>query len=1451
VVLVTDSNAVKRILTVVLCVTVVLGCFSINPQTAKAADSAFTAGMDMVVGFDFNGNLTSLVSGVAATAHGTDAYAAGQNGNAANLSSNFYITVANEDGSSPLAGLEEFVVSYDSNPSANNNSGWTFFASRTVRAPKYPWEHYLGIIDTTTNVEAQRFHNNGGRPVSGSAAATAGWRHVDVHYTRTTTRLYIDGTLVDVTASEYPVEEVLSAAGGFIYIGHGLWGGPNGNEAQNEYFTGALDNFRIWKPAALGDADAVAAAKADLSLPYGVSEYEVRGNIELPAAGKHGTAITWAASHPAIVTTVAAGGKAPGIVARPASDTVVTMTATITKGAASAVKTFQFLVKAAVTPKQHSDYGAYLFAHFTGGEGSPTDEQIYFATSLNGTAWTDLRSSGDPILTSDIGELGVRDPYILRSPEGDKFYLIATDLSINRRGGWGNAGWSTGSTYMIIWESPDLVNWSDPRRIDVAGGIHDAGMLWAPEAVYDEGAGDYFVFWATQQTISGNASYLTDVWCSRTRDFWTFTEPSIWIDNPNNETIDTTVIKSGDYWYRSSKVGANGVTANDHAIDIQRASSLEGTWTTINTLANALNVPGYDNTQFEGPELFLYNQNEWVGGAETYGLMVDNYAGGYGGGYIPFRATNLGSTNTAGWSRGSDIDFGALTKRHGSIMPITTAEYDAFMAEYQEEPDVSNGGGALSDLDMTLLSKFDFNDLTGNPGTGTVITNTEGSVSAKATVVGGELMLSNTSRPDNSGYSLQITENGRYLNVTKNDADSSPFLAGLTNIVISYDSRPDASNNTGWTFYAAQNTTAQDTLGDKYIGALDKRTGLRVERFNGVGRDGNFMESTWTALTTWKHVDIHFSPTGSYMYIDGVLTNQHTSALALTSILTATGGIFQIGKANWGGGEYYRGYIDNFAVYKVNTPELLLNVKADAPRVTITTTIDQKKHTAKLYINRPISAANGVVMTDLSSVPLDFTLGAGVTIIGGEAAAYDLRQPVTVQVTNGTKTQTWTLSAELDNNAALTVAPSDIDTGVVPSITYQFADPDVKIFGDKYYIYPTTDGYPLWSGYKFHCFSSDNLIDWVDEGVILDLQASAAYNNIKGVAVGIVPWSNGNAWAPAIEYKNGLYYFYFCGHYTSANEKAIGVAWSTSPTGPFTVKDSPLVANARDCGSITMGQTIDPSVFTDPDTGVSYLLFGNGNAAIVELNDDMISFKSGTMRNYTGATDFREAIMVVKADGMYHFTWSCEDTGSENYSVAYGVSASLFGPISYKGRILSKDMSVDIAGPAHHSMFYHPERGEWYIVYARHVTPLGVWEGAGGGQGNHREVCIDYLPYADGVFKKATPTHRGVLMPTYVHENVTIFDKDALVGGQTLTATTYVTNREDAPLTTKAILAVYNGYGRLIQIDTSAAATIGKDQRSVSETSVTLPADAAGLTVKAYVWDGAYTPYRMETTFGQ
>ncbi len=290
-----------------------------------------------------------------------------------------------------------------------------------------------------------------------------------------------------------------------------------------------------------------------------------------------------------------------------------------------------------------------------------------------------------------------------------------------------------------------------------------------------------------------------------------------------------------------------------------------------------------------------------------------------------------------------------------------------------------------------------------------------------------------------------------------------------------------------------------------------------------------------------------------------------------------------------------------------------------------------------------------------------------------------------------------------------------------PVIKGLYADPDIAIFDGKYYIYPTSDGYDGWSGTKFCVFSSEDGKSFKNEGQILDL------------ATDDVPWAIGSAWAPCIAHKNNKYYYYFCGKEPDGRS-AIGVAVADSPVGPFKAMDKPLITlDITAKNGIQMCQTIDPSIYMEGDK--VYLLFGNCFGAIVELNDDMVSFVPGTMKNIEGLYDFREAVTVFKRGGMYHFTWSCDDTGSENYHVNYGVSDTLYGPVKFKYTILEKAPEKNILGTGHHSITKLPDTDEYVIAYHRFGTPLDRYPE--GKKGFHRETCLDKIEFDEnGLIKK-------------------------------------------------------------------------------------------------------------------
>jgi hypothetical protein len=299
--------------------------------------------------------------------------------------------------------------------------------------------------------------------------------------------------------------------------------------------------------------------------------------------------------------------------------------------------------------------GGFLFATFKG-ESTLLTEQVYFVISRDGRHWEALNGA-EPVLVSELGEKGVRDPFLLRSHDGTKFFLLATDLSINLNPDWKRAV-REGSKTVVIWESEDLVHWSEPRLVPVS--VEDAGCTWAPEAIYNEEAGDYLMFWASQ---TGRDNFAKQrVWASRTTDFKTFSEPFIYIDKEHH-VIDTNIVRDGGKYFRFSK------DEKFKAITLEVSEDLMGPWQEVPDFSLA-SLQGY-----EGPQCFLLEPGDDVT-PPTWCLLLDYYS--KGAGYQPYLCHDLAGGQ---FEAAPDFSF-PFRLRHGSVLPITAAEYERLVAAF-------------------------------------------------------------------------------------------------------------------------------------------------------------------------------------------------------------------------------------------------------------------------------------------------------------------------------------------------------------------------------------------------------------------------------------------------------------------------------------------------------------------------------------------------------------------------------------------------------------------------------------------------------------------------------------------------------------------------------------------------------------------------------------------------
>ncbi|KAF2197139.1 hypothetical protein GQ43DRAFT_444501 [Delitschia confertaspora ATCC 74209] len=301
-----------------------------------------------------------------------------------------------------------------------------------------------------------------------------------------------------------------------------------------------------------------------------------------------------------------------------------------------------------LTPRADPSLTGYLGAFFLGDKPS-----IYFYVS-NGNNALSFRAlnGGKPVINPTKGTQGVRDPAIIvggGEEAGRKWYIISTDLNI------GKTTWDTaqrqGSRGIFVWESIDLVNWSNERLVTVEDAT--AGMVWAPEALWDAEKGQYLVHWAskfytasdTKHTGSPSAIRIRHAYTS---DFKTFTTPQDYINKSPTNVIDLTILPLGNQTYVRFLKDESAKTVFTEI----STTGLFGTWTRPGG-SNAVIASGV-----EGPA--AYWDNLVAGKAH---LLLDFYGGD---GYRPYESADV----KGGKWKASEGSGWPKNLRHGSVLPV-------------------------------------------------------------------------------------------------------------------------------------------------------------------------------------------------------------------------------------------------------------------------------------------------------------------------------------------------------------------------------------------------------------------------------------------------------------------------------------------------------------------------------------------------------------------------------------------------------------------------------------------------------------------------------------------------------------------------------------------------------------------------------------------------------------
>lgn len=290
-----------------------------------------------------------------------------------------------------------------------------------------------------------------------------------------------------------------------------------------------------------------------------------------------------------------------------------------------------------------------------------------------------------------------------------------------------------------------------------------------------------------------------------------------------------------------------------------------------------------------------------------------------------------------------------------------------------------------------------------------------------------------------------------------------------------------------------------------------------------------------------------------------------------------------------------------------------------------------------------------------------------------------------------------------------------------PLIMDQYtADPSARVFNGKVYVYPSHDiridtrRFANWFAMEdYHVFSSENLTDWTDHGVILN-QNSVDWVDEKAYAM----------WAPDCIEKNGKYYFYYPAipkDKSDGKERRIAVAVADSPSGPFLPESKPM--------ENVFG--IDPNPFIDKD-GQAYLYWGGGETIYVaKLKGNMLELATEPQPVVNLPPKFKEGPYVFERNGYYYFTFPHVPETTER--LVYAMGNNPMGPFEFKGAIMEE--SPTGCWTNHHSIIEF--QNQWYLFY-HHNDLSPAFD-------KNRSIKADSLFFnPDGTIQPVKPTLRGV-----------------------------------------------------------------------------------------------------------
>ena len=822
-------------------------------------------------------------------------------GKALRLDGTNYVKLVDADGKSMLNGCREVTVSYWGKV-YNTSANWGFYAAASDDTIISGREKYLGVYDNGTLLKADRYYNAGARPDSPqTAAGFCEWHYVTAVFGENSTSMYVDGTKVGEVNSEDKISKILGEDG-VAYLGKANWG-------IGEYYDGLIDEVSVYNYALSEDEI------TDLYQKYTKPSY--------PAEKKVLAEFTFDDEESGFVSE---NGKAVTAGTNVLSEDAVSGKALSLDGTGS-----NYLK---VTDK---DGNALL------DECEELSVSYWTKVSDTGTNWAYYASKDDEVQT--FGQ----ECYIAAADKADSYEAVR----------WKNNGSRTENPTATVtedkWRQITVVYGKLSTSVYVNGVLKSEikGNTALPDIVGNDGvfyigranwgSGEYFKglidevricnYALTQEEITAFYKEKAPSAETEKKCLASFTfddeETGFVSENGKADAAGTNVLSedaisgkalsldgtgsnylkvtdqdgnallSGceeltvSYWRKVDNTGTNWAffaAADDNAqtylkeqylgiIDSATKTEVQR-WKNNGTRADVAKAELTQNTWqyvtyvFGAEDTKIYVNGKYQTGLNS-SCAVENIIGNHGVLYL----------GRANWKSGEFFN-GLLDEV--SIYNYAMTE-DEICLSYEKYEDPNKTG--------SCIARFSFDDeengFAGNDAvakTASAAELTEDAVARKA------LKLDGTGT--------------NYLTVTKENGDS--LLTGLEELTISYWNKVD-NDASNWVYYMAPDDAGQNYLTETYLGMLEKQGKLTAERYKNSGQRPGSATATVTG-GAWNHVTVVYSTDKTSIYVNGALSSEMGSGYKLSDIL-GENGIFYLGKANWGTGEYYNGLIDEVSIY--------------------------------------------------------------------------------------------------------------------------------------------------------------------------------------------------------------------------------------------------------------------------------------------------------------------------------------------------------------------------------------------------------------------------------------------------------------------------------------------------------------------------------------------------------